>query len=92
MPGNAQVTHEVHRMEKLSRPDKNKEKNVLRDAVNKALDGDDTKDSSDIQACKAAVKLLDSYFRNIGMLSWINFSLRHTTVEKPFGNPASSTN
>ena len=41
-----------------------KRKNVLRDAVNKALDGDDTKDSSDIQACKAAVKLLDSYFRN----------------------------
>ena len=92
MPGNAQVTHEVHRIEKLSRPDKNKERNVLRDAVNKALDGDDTKDSSDIQACKAAVKLLDSYFRNIGMLSWINFSPRHTTVEKPFGNPASSTN
>ena len=60
MPGNAQVTHEVHRIEKLSRPDKNKEKNVLRDAMNKALDGD----SPDIQACEAAVKLLDSYFRN----------------------------
>lgn len=64
MPGNAQVTHEVHRIEKLSRPDKNKEKNVLRDAMNKALDGDGMKDSSDIQACKAAVKLLDSYFGN----------------------------
>ena len=64
MPGNAQVTHEVHRIEKLSRPDKNKEKNVLRDAMNKALDGDGTKDSPDIQACKAAVTLLDSYFGN----------------------------
>ena len=64
MPGNAQVSHEVHRIEKLSRPDKNKEKNVLRDAMNKALDGDGTKDSPEIQACEAAVKLLDSYFRN----------------------------
>ena len=64
MPDNAQVTHEVHRIEKLSRPDKNKEKNVLRDAMNKALDGDGTKDSPDIQACKAAVTLLDSYFGN----------------------------
>ena len=64
MPGNVQVTHEVHRIEKLSRPDKNKEKNVLRDTMNKALDGDGTKDSPHVQACKAAVKLLDSYFGN----------------------------
>ena len=58
----AQVTHEVERIENVSPPDKNKEKNVLRDTMTKALHGDGTKDSPYIRKAEEALGFLDSYF------------------------------
>jgi len=58
----AQVTHEVERIENVSPPDKNKEKNFLRDTMTKALHGDGTKDSPYIRKAEEALGFLDSYF------------------------------
>ena len=63
--GKVQVTNEVERIEKVSPPDKNKEENVLRDTMKKALHGDGTKDSPYIRKAKEALSFLDSYF-NVG--------------------------
>ncbi len=60
--GSKQVTRDVARIERASPPDKNKDKNVLKDSLTGKLHGDGKSDTADISKCDVALELLSSYF------------------------------